>query len=205
MSQHRFVRHRWDNPGRTSHGSNNLWITFSIQTYESVFAVLSSGMFWLQMGRDSLWRLCEGEARGNWRVWRSSMVHWVDSYLIAHISLLQVLLVSDTVKGRAVAIQGLWNCTHTCTHLCLKDLFWLLIFLLTHSVFCFDLDFGPRWEFEHTIRAYLPKHCCTNISFYPTNGKIIKPESSFHHMSQKHILLKYRMKNMAGFVHCSSF
>lgn len=35
------------------------------------------------------------------------MVRWVDSYSIAHISLLQVWLVSDIVKGRAVAIQGL--------------------------------------------------------------------------------------------------
>lgn len=130
MSQHRFVRHRWDHPGRTTHGSNNLWINFSIQTYESVFGVLSSGMFWLQMDRDSLWCPCEGEGRGNWRVWGSSMVRWVDSYSIAHISLLQVWLVSDIVKGRAVAIQGLWNCTH----LCLKDLFWLLIFLLSPTV-----------------------------------------------------------------------
>lgn len=129
-SQRRSVRHRWDNLARASCASGNLWVSFSVQTHESVSAVLSSGIFWLQMCRDTLWCLCKAEERGNWRVWGSGMARWVDPYSIAHISLLHALLAGDTVTGQVLAIQGLWNCTHTCTHLCLKDLFWLLMFLL---------------------------------------------------------------------------
>lgn len=48
-----------------------------------------------------------GMKERNGRVKGSSVMAWVDSYSTAHTFLLQTLLEGDTVKGWAVAVQGL--------------------------------------------------------------------------------------------------
>lgn len=80
------------------------------------------------------------------------------------------------------------------------------MFLLLPTVYSvLILILGPAENSKVLLERYLPKHCCTNIGFSPTNRKNIKPESSFQRMSQKHILFKYRMENIDGTIHHSSF
>lgn len=77
---------------------------------------------------------------------------------------LQTLLVGDTVKGWVVAAQGLWNCPHTCTHLCLKDLVLVLMFLLlptskrrnTHQCTLVWSWFWAQLRIQTPAWAYLP-------------------------------------------------
>lgn len=58
---------------------------------------------------------------------------------------------------------------------------------LTHSVFWFDLDFGPSWEFKHLLEPTFPTTViATSVSTLQI-GKNIKLESSLHPRSQRNI------------------
>lgn len=69
----------------------------------------------------------------------------------------------------------------------------------------FILILGPAKISNILLEHTFPNTVVLTLVSALQKGKNIKPESPFHHMSQKHIPFKYRMENIAGFAPCASY